>query len=67
MISISKISSISTMPKTKNVSKVVLPATSSLGVLAGSSLGEGFPPSNIEHMEQVQKILLLINLNIPEI
>ena len=50
MISISKISSISTMPKTKNLSKVVLPSTSSLGILAGSSLGEGFPPSNIEHI-----------------
>lgn len=50
MVSISKISYVSTMQKTKNLSKVVLPATGSLGVLAGSSLGGGFPPNNVEHI-----------------
>lgn len=50
MVSISKINPILNVQnsnKTKNIARTALPATSALGILAGSSMGPIIPPDNV--------------------
>lgn len=51
MVTINKINSISTFStKTKSIQKAAIPCTTGLSILAGSSLGGGFPPPNVTNV-----------------